>query len=97
MQCFAATEGWEQQEEREARNVSAGRHSAYMQVRTTWQRAVAGNEVSTSFQSRKLEHWLPLEKSKPHCFKEQNSPGANKGFGIELSPEKMLSKTLHPT
>ena len=36
-------------------------------------------------QLRNLEHQLPKEKSKQHCSKEQNSPGENKGFGIDPS------------
>lgn len=61
------------------------------------QQAEAGSEVSASFQRRKWKHRLPLEKSKQHCFKSQNRPGENKGFGLGPSLEKMLSQTLHPT
>lgn len=73
------------------RSVSAHRHATHTWAKTIQQQAESGNEVSTSFQLRKLKHQLPLEKSKQHCFKEQNSPGENKGFGMDPSLEKMLS------
>lgn len=73
------------------------RRGTHPQARTIQQQAEAGNAVSTSFQLRKLEHWLPLEKQKQHCFKEQNRPGENKGFGVDPWLEKMLSQTFHPT
>lgn len=77
--------------------MSAPRQGDAHAGRTMQQQAEAGSEVSASFQRRKWKHRLPLEKSKQHCFKSQNRPGENKGFGLDPSLEKMLSQTLHPT
>lgn len=68
----------------------------HMWAKTIEQQAEAGNEVSTSFQWRKWKHWLPLEKSKQHCFRSQNRPGENKGFGMDPPLDKMLSRTDAP-